>query len=145
MSRPECRFSLGKMSGKSGIDFNCSLSRRTTNTEREMMFRGVSSSHCRFVPEHLQVALALSHQAVPEGMRIAVCHGAGKESLGFSSFFFPTLLFKIKSHKVPPLGFAGVSCRGCAQAASRSCVAPAHLPGRENAAKFFLSWECQIL
>lgn len=24
-------------------------------------------------------------------------------------------------------------------------MAPAHLPGRENSARFFLSWECRIL
>lgn len=54
-----------------------------------MMF----SSHCRFVPEHPQVALALSHQAgdgleaVPEGMRITLHCGAGKEDLGFPCLF----------------------------------------------------------
>lgn len=78
------------------------------------MFRGVPSSHCSFVPKYPQVALALSHQAgdgleaVPEGMKITVYHGAGKESLGFSSLFFPIFYLKSRANKVPPLGFAGI-------------------------------------
>lgn len=82
------------------------------------MFRGIPSSHCRFVPKHLQVALALSHQArdgleaVPEGMRITVCHGAGKEGFRLSSLF-SHLFFKIKSPRCLLWGLL-VSCVGAA-------------------------------
>lgn len=81
------------------------------------MFRGIPSSHCRFVPKHLQVALALSHQArdgleaVPEGMRITVCHGAGKEGFRLFFPFFPSLFFKIKSPRCLLRGLL-VSCVG---------------------------------
>lgn len=81
------------------------------------MFRGIPSSHCRFVPKHLQVALALSHQAgdgleaVPEGMRITVCHGAGKEGFRLFFPFFPSLFFKIKSPRCLLWGLL-VSCLG---------------------------------
>lgn len=62
------------------------------------MFRGIPSSHCRFVPKHLQVALALSHQArdgleaVPEGKFVMELE---RRVSGFSSLFSP--VFSLKS------------------------------------------------